>query len=419
MKYTLSLITCVTAVGISAVVFNALPLTSRLVPTVGKTIAFDAEQLTLLENSLTEPGMDEFRKVAKRTSPAGCATIYSFWYCDRLTASATKEDKERSAHELRLRNLGKLLLKHLDVECEVLARPEVSLAKCRSETRLLLDLANWLEKGDGYGNGVLGSRCRAIAGVAIARILVDELAPVDEAKSLIEELGSVGDVEWVKWTIRAHEHEVPEGLAPYVEKDGTPEGARKALLQASIRGQALLAEKGIKVGTENVGVDIEVTRQARLSLPPDLAIYLNDPAFGFSSLERWDRYCFFPDPLHMHIVSDLRATFLFRQCVGGFPITPLPEGAISNGKLNERYVSLTHAAFDKAWHDFSHKKEFMNSDLIKDPITGRISVDPKAENLATEYSNMGLGGNASLIYDAVKSGRFNNYLEGDFPRRRK
>lgn len=419
MKYSLGLLTCITAVGISAVVLNVLPPSSRLVPVVGKTIACDAEHLTLLENALGGSGLDEFWRVAKRTSPSGCATIYSQWYCSRLLASEAREDHERATHELRLRNLGKLLLKLLDVKCETLTRPDVGLERCRSDARQLLDLSNWLEKGDGYENGILGSRCRTIAGIAIARILVDESVPVENSKSLIDELGSVSDVEWIQWVIRAHEHEVPESLAPYVERGETPDDARKALTKASMRGQALLADKGIKVGTDGVGVDIEKTRQARQSSPTDLAIYITDPVLGFTTLEQWERYCFFPDPLHMHIVSDLRATLLFRQCIGGFPVAPLPEDAMSNGKLNDRYLSLTHAAFDKAWFDFSHKKEFMNSDLRKDPNTGRLSVDPKAENLATKYSKKGLGGNASLIYDAVKTGRFDNYLQGDSPRRRR
>ena len=386
-------------------------------PKLDQPIFIDAAQLGLLEKSLETSDLALFHHTTKELLPSGCATIHSQWYCECLLSSRNPKDLERAQHEIRLRTLGDHLLRLLELECGKFTSPGVGLADCKLEVYQLMSLSDWLLKGGGYGNGILASRCRVIAGLAAAHVVIEESISLEEAQAIIDELGSFGEMEWIHWAIQAHEYEAQDGIAPFVEKAETPEGARKALLKASIRGQSLLAENGIQIGVGKVGIDLSATRKARLSLPPKLAIYLNDPIFGSSTLEQWDRYCLLPDPLHTRLFSDLRATMFFRKCVGSFPLTPLPDDTIIDGKLNDRYLSRTHAAFEKAWHEFSNKKEFLNSDLKTDPLTGQKFVDTNGENLPTKYANMELGGNAAMIYDAVKSSHFENYLNGDTPKK--
>ena len=55
MKVPIAIVSCAAVIAISTVIPNPLPLSSRLVPSVGQTIAADADQLGILEKSLELP----------------------------------------------------------------------------------------------------------------------------------------------------------------------------------------------------------------------------------------------------------------------------------------------------------------------------------------------------------------------------
>jgi hypothetical protein len=395
---------------------DELPLSDRLVQSVGPPISVDDAQIQALERSLESSGLTGLLKTAREIAPEGCPTIFSNSYCDRLNAGGDEQSKIRAENEIRVRNLGKRMLRELDAESTRLTRPGIEAAEARTKAEQMLALSDWFLKGDGYGNGVIASRCRQLGAVAAARVVIEGSIPLEEAGSLVDSLGAFDEVEWFKWLIRAHEREAPGVLAPFVRKMEKPEEIRRELLQVLVRGESILKENGVRMGEGPVGRELEATRRERIALAPSVAIFLEDPPMGGTTLEQWDLYRLVPEPLHIRILNDLQATMFFRKHIGGFPLEPLPEGAIKDGKLSSLYSSRTHAAFSRAWDEFSTRKEFLNSDLRMDPVTGRMVVDPNAERLSNKYLNMGIGSNAARIYDAVTSGRFDNYLQSDAPK---
>jgi hypothetical protein len=403
--------------GIAATAVCQLPTSSRLISEVPPPIQADEQQLKRLGKAMAGENLDTLLTAVLTVFPNGCPTIYSSWYCDRLAAKDSKADKEQASHERRLRMFGSDLLKRLDRECSNLVLDDAKTEQCKSAARQLVSFSDWLAKGDGYGNGILAARCRMVACVAVSHLVIDITFPIDNAKQFVDSLesGVGGQMEWMRWVVRAHEREVPGALAPFVAKGETVDGVRKSFGQAAVRGSKLLNEHLTKDDQSTVGIDLEATRRVRLSLPEQVAVFLDDPLRGSSTLEQWERYRLFPE-YHSKFVQHLRVAVIFREKIGGFPLGPLPVDVMRNGQLNPKYISEIHAAFANAWSDFCNKKEFLNSDLKKDPTTGRMVVDPNAENLSVKYANLSPGSITALIYQAVKSGRFNDYLLDDTPK---
>ena len=414
MKKVTSIVVLMSLIALAASIPDELPSALRLVQEVGPPISADDGQLKALEQSLESAGVVGLLNATREVAPGGCPTIYSQGYCDRLNAG-TQEDKERAKHEIRVRNFGRRILEALDRESVELTKRRHLGSEFRAQAECLLALGDWVLKGDGIGNGIIASRFRLLAALAAANVVVDESMPVADASALVDSLRNFGEVDWFKWQVRAHEREAAGAIAPFVRKADTPNAIRQSLLSAALRGNSILKDMGVGRAPRGPG-ELEAIRQVRLGLDPKIAIYLEDPLTGVTTVEQWDLSRLIREPLHTRILEDLEGTLLFRQSVGGFPLQPLPENAIKDGKLSEFYTSRTHAAFSRAWEEFCYRKEFLNSDLKKDPITGKTVVDPTAEKLSIKYLNLGADHKAARIYDAVKQSRFENYLLGDSPK---
>ena len=394
---------------------DELQMSERLISStdIKPSVQVVPEQIEQLEKAFENNDFSELEQRAVGAFPDGCPPIYSAWYCERLAESDDKTDKERSGQQRRLRKLGGMIFNQLRLEGARLSRRDLTQEHFLTQARRFLRLSDWFAKGDAYGNGMLAARCRFAAGVALGHLIVESNISIEELQPMIANMERFDELEYLRWIVRAHEQEVPGGLAPFVKKEHTPHLARVALARSIIRAYNRLANTyGIEVS--KIGNNDDVIRKLRSSLPVEMAFYLEDQSKP--SLEaQWDHYTFVPGSCETYrFAKELGLTIFFRKAVGGFPLKPLPDDAlVPSGELNPRYFSIEHAAFSRAWNEFCHNEAFLNSDLKKDPASGKMVVDPQAENLSAKYYNMGAAGKAARIFEAVKTGRFMSYLPID------
>lgn len=409
----------VAIIGVSALCsFNLARSRSLVSETdIQPAIEITTLQLELLESPFSRHDSGLIERTAMDQMPGGCPSICSPRYCDQLADSEAKEERDLAEHFRRVRRIGAEILKTCEAESSRMIQADLGSKEYHLLANRFLVLSDWVSKGDAYGNAILTSRCKAVAGIAISHLLFDESFPVDEIDRGIKLLEQLNEMAWVRWIVRAHEREVPGSLAPFVVDAKTNAEAETSLLKAAIRGEALVAQGKREIANTRSGGETDPIRNTRRALPPKVAIYLNDRQSGPSAIERWEDYFFIPQRSHGKLAAHLRVALFFRQAVGGFPFKPLPEDAMKDGRLNSRYISTEDAAFSRAWFEFSNRPEFMNSDLKKDPLTGKITVDPTAERLSTKYGNMTAGTVAAEIHRAIQSGKFDYYLGGDAPRR--
>lgn len=417
-----SFLSLVVVYSLQAELSGEVPIRDRMVTPadMAPSIEIDEGQLQILEAWLNKHDVKELEGTIISTFMGGCPSIYSSWHCKRLEESQVRKDREKAERQRRLRKWGAAVLAELKRESVELSGPEITQEQYHSSVRRHFQLADWFMKGDGYGNYILAARCRSVAGVALAHLIVDSAIPIADLKGMALTMEKSEDkLEFYRRLIRIHEHEVPGSIAPFVKKEVQPDQARQAFLGAAVRATTLMS-KDYKINFRNnlVGVDWEATRDARHAVPDQLAVYIDDPVSEYSAEKQWDRYSLIPEFSENRKLTELlSSTLLFREAVGGFPLKPLPDDAYAkDGKLNFRYSSTVHAAFSRAWTEFSQSYVFLNSDLKKDPATGTVVVDPKAENLSLKYGNMNAGTSAARLYEAVKSGQFRGYHPDDASR---
>jgi hypothetical protein len=396
-----------------------VPRGARLVDDIRPIVSINDENLDKLEQIDQSCPLTDYLASVRTLAPEGCPTIYSAWYCDLLKSRGETKQVE---HELRVRAYGGKLLIFVKKQSEMVIASSASAAGQQHAAELLLDLADWIAKGDGLGNGEIASHCRAIASVALAYVIVGQNGSIDEqVLSLIERAWANGERGWAEWTVRAHEHEVPGSVAPFVRTPGKGEEPRHVLLKADTRAEVLIKDKlSAKSQSASSVNPVESAAQLRQELPPELAVYVSDRASWRStaSEDRWDSYSFLHYGRHLRIAADLRTTCLFLGKIGAFPdIKPLAQlNQADRDRLAARfYLSVTEVAFANAWSKFSDGKEFVNSNQKIDPKTGLLYIDRNTENLSATYHNLNVGTVAARIYDDVKTGHWSDYLLDDAP----
>ncbi len=391
-----------------------IPLEKRLVQHIGPTISVSDDDLDRLEKIDASTSMDEFLATVYVISPDGCPTIYSPWFCDRIMIQG---DTKRAEHELRVRALGKVLLGYaLNHTGDILAAgPDISAQQHNAEQ--FLNFAEWVAKGDGYGNGIIASRCRALAGIALAYIIVENGVTVGgRMRELIDMADAGGRRGWIESVIRAHEHEASNAIAPFIANTDAGVSIEQTFRNSAFRIAKLIKDKQQKDGLTKLGTTAESATILRRKLPLNLAIWVEDPFTGRSIQRLWDVYRFEHNEVHTKLMNSLRITCLFLDEIKGFPIIVAQEQLDANDRkllASGFYRTPTEVAFYRAWEEFAQRKEFLQSNVKTDHTTGRVHIDPNAEDLTAKYLNTHAGSITASIYDNVKLGRMRSYLMGD------
>jgi hypothetical protein len=389
----------------------AIPVENRMVKEVGPATSISDDRLEKLVAVDTSGELAALVVTLRGICPEGCPTIYSSWFCEELRL---RGEKERSQHEFQVRAFGEKLLNALREKYPTVSGVHLDASEQRAHATSLVDLADWIAKGDGLGNALLTSRCWTLANVALANVIVTENSrPSAELKILIGRATGGGERGWVELIIRAHEHEVPGAVAPLVGVSDGKNDAAQLLLTARAQKETEIRKRA--TSTQRTAAS---DSQPRTGLPNELAIFVDDPITADGNPgNAWNEYRFAPDESHIRLANDLKKTCLFLEKVGSFPsITPVDQLSPSDRDLLGRkfYASATAVAFDKAWRGFSDRKEHRQSNQKIDADSGLLVIDRKTESQAVTYRNMHAGIVASEIYDRVKSGDWSDYVMGAF-----
>jgi hypothetical protein len=349
--------------------------------------------------------------------PDGCPTIHSKVYCERIKLLGYKDQE---GYELRLRMIGIGMLSLLDSESLAASRNGVASEKRLAKVQTLLELAEWLEMGRGYGNIIIGGRARAVALLHLSFLSVDMTCYIGTIKELKRRTaGTDVLLAWRKLALEALEAEIgePPILGYRLAKD-----AEELFTEVAKREKEIIIirkrdfEKPLN---KYMALDKEHYIEIRNKLPFGEAIFVQDSFANFpnkTTTGLWDCHRVIPRPPYYLIAGYVESVLVFRENVGGFPLQPLPPDTYINGKINTFYGSEIRAAFYLAWKNFSMQEKFRKSNHYRDPKTGEL-IFKREQSLAGKYLDMHADNGASAIYESIHKNNAGILLGDDAPSR--
>lgn len=239
--------------------------------------------------------------------------IYSKWHVDNVMIPPNRENANAA------RAFGKLLAMRINDFAQKIRTTQES-QELFVQSLTLLELTDWLNKSDGYGNFLLGSRCLDVAAVAIARCVADETFSLESIRQVVPRLRP----SWMSPSVRQRILNKEAGAAVFdtSESDATKmhehlrsiwQAGRELKLQASTADldlQRELAQRPTHLDRERP----EMKASAR---------FFDDEKFvgqGATTSGRWDL------KRHEEIIqknpssiATAEKLIIFRDTLGGFP----------------------------------------------------------------------------------------------------
>lgn len=411
LKYaqgTIVLVTCL----FFTIKGKATPLSSDFASITSKYEAPDTLSLCLA-------GYDELSSAFSALSkafPDGCPTIHSKVYCERIKLLGYQK---RWNYEIKLREIGLNMLMLIDNESMAVVENEITPEKRINYTLRLIKLAEWLEKGNGYGNVIVGARVRAVALLHIGFLSIDTSCPIDSIQDLGRRAIAVDSLLiWDKIMLKILENEIGSPLIhdyfaiadSYEIYRKIIERERKIIMNnmnefKQVSGKTM--EQGHYMGMRN-------------KLPFAEAIFIQDPFSNYpnkTTTGLWNCYRVIPNFPYYQISNYVKDTLIFREHIGGFPLKPLPPDAYINGNINKFYGSEINAAFYYAWKNFSMQEKFRTSNHHRDAKTGELFINKSEETLAEKYLKQSASNGASAIFKSIHENDAGRLLDRDAPAR--
>jgi hypothetical protein len=329
--------------------------------------------------------LTEWVEGLKTISPSGCPTIFSSWHVKRLEVDGDSDFRNGAAG----RDFGKKILEKFDRLTGKLVGGGFSQSSLVTQAECLIDLSNWLRKGQSNGNIVISTRSRGLACIAICFLSVDLSFPIEEVEALVSDVAAYDEEMVIRDYVIAIDRETNGKFALLVAKGRDLDETKMNFDEARYK---IRKSSDIK--------DEDLYPKARMSEDRLIASQLDGSGVRGSTTELWESwYRAAPSMLHTNLLESLNLTLVFRKRVGGFPLRPLPKDIYKDGKLSPFYQNEVDAAFCLAWDDSF--RGVNNEDL------------PDFE----EIINCGAYAYAAMIYNAVKEkdNQFKYFLGKDRP----
>jgi hypothetical protein len=281
-----------------------------------------------LASQLAGSRLDEFVDRI-RAEAISVPVVPSDWHVEHLAPL------EKRIQMRQVRALGLVIAIKLSEVGNLVQRDRTNSLRLERTTGLLLDLADWLAKEEGYGNLLLARRCHDIASVSIGFLMVDVGYPADRLQRMLRRLEAPWYAASVRLRILNHE----AGLDLFASTNRGETAIQASLEQTWRTGEFLvLMERSPRVksvvegnppgGMEELSrlITPEVRRNLRSPILKANRAFFEDDEYSsvsgpFTTTNLWAR------KQHKRLVNgfqppklgELKALCAFRIAVGHFP----------------------------------------------------------------------------------------------------
>jgi len=323
--------------------------------TLGQPASSNQLSLHEMQATLAAQDIDAFLSGASKEG-WNPPPIYSHWHIENVATNAERPTMEAA------REFGKAVAIKIAADTQRLPFPQTT-AEARRFSNSYLDLADWLNKSEGYGNIILGSRCLDIAAVGVGCCVLDPAFPEKDLSRLLsrlrprwlepqarkeilnEEAGtplfSVGENHGESNLVETINRIWQTGQTQVLEK------RNPSLKAIRIKQQE---ERSASAKTQKNQPAPEVSYFDRPEILANLPFFTDDSLSGSTAtVAMWDKkqHGQVVAALESANVAKVEALAKFREKVGGFP---------TNFVVKHPFYTGGKAAFDLAWRPHATEK---------------------------------------------------------------